>query len=385
MSVIKIIFIKNTSSKKFKKTGVATYQNSMLYLFKNNPNFKLIIVDDNFEVRSKLLNYLFQSLPASRIIKFLLRYIYLTIQTKKHVKHADYLFIPTYFRYGVLAILISSLFKIPFIVPLLGWEEKELRQRKASKIEIFLKLKYFSLVYRNAKYILTSEDLMKGYSKIIKNKNKFLVNYFPIDTNRFKPGPKSEILKNQLELDNKKVILTAAGLHGVKAEGLKMLIEAFVLIKKEYDNVILLIAGDGPKKKELENIAKELNVKDNIRFLGYCGNMPELLNLSDVFTLIYLFGGGMGFATLEAMACEKPCVISRTSGTEVLSDGKEVLLVNYDTKDIADKIMLLLKDEKYARYIGINARKRIEKDYSVEKTEEKLVKKLSVENVFEMT
>jgi len=110
--------------------------------------------------------------------------------------------------------------------------------------------------------------------------------------------------------------------------------------------------------------------------------MPELLNLSDVFTLIYSFGGGIGFATLEAMACEKPCAISRTSGTEVLSDGKEVLLVNYDTKDIADKIMLLLKDEKYARYIGINARKRIEKDCSVEKTEEKLVKKLSVEKCF---
>lgn len=374
MNTIKILFLKR---KELKKYGVATYQNSMLHLFENISNFKLIIVDDDFKVRSKLLNYIFQSIPPLRIVKFLLRNVYLAIKIRKHIKHVDYLFIPTYFRYGLFAILISSLFKIPFIVPLIGWEEKELRQRNASKIETFLRLEYSSLVSRNAKYIITSDDLMKSRSKIIKNKNKFLVNHFLIDTNIFKPAPESKTLKSKLRIDNKKIVLTSSLLDGVKADGLEMLIEAFILIKKECDNVILLIAGDGPRKKELENLAKELNVKDDIQFLGYCDNMPELINLSDVFTIIFSFGGGIAFATLEAMACEKPCVVSRTSGNKVLNDRKEVLLVNYDTRDIADKILLLLKDENYARKIGINARKRIEADFSIDKGEEKLVKKLS--------
>lgn len=70
MKTIKILFLKN---KELKKYGVATYQNSMLHLFKNISNFKLIIVDDDFEVRSKLLNYIFQSIPPLRVAKFLLR------------------------------------------------------------------------------------------------------------------------------------------------------------------------------------------------------------------------------------------------------------------------------------------------------------------------
>ncbi|RLJ01592.1 MAG: hypothetical protein DRP08_05345, partial [Candidatus Aenigmatarchaeota archaeon] len=101
-----------------------------------------------------------------------------------------------------------------------------------------------------------------------------------------------------------------------------------------------------------------------------------LINSSDIFTLIFPFGGGIGSGIKEAMACEIPCVISNTSGTEVLKDREEVLLVDYDVNDIADKILLLLKDEKLARNIGINARKRIEKDFSIEKVANKIAEKL---------
>lgn len=105
--------------------------------------------------------------------------------------------------------------------------------------------------------------------------------------------------------------------------------------------------------------------------------MLELLNLADIFALIFPFGGGIGLAIKEAMACEKPCIVSKTSGTEVLSDGEEVLLASLDPKDIADKILLLLQDEEYARKIGINARKRLKADFSIEKVGEKLFNKLS--------
>jgi glycosyltransferase involved in cell wall biosynthesis len=78
------------------------------------------------------------------------------------------------------------------------------------------------------------------------------------------------------------------------------------------------------------------------------------------------------------MACGKPCVVSRTSGTKILKDGEEVLLASLDPKDIADKIILLLKDEEYARQLGINARRRIEKDFSLGIAGEKLFNKLTM-------
>jgi len=242
-------------------------------------------------------------------------------------------------------------------------------------------LKYEIWVYRNAKYLLTSHDLTNVYAKTVKHENKFINIDLPIDTNRFKPTTsKSEILKNKLKVNNKKCILTVTSLApGMPKEvGLKILIDAFIIIKKEYNNVVLLIAGNGRQKKKFENLIKKLNVKDDIRLIGYCDKIIELINLSDVFTLIFPYGGGIGASIKEAMACEKPCVISRTSGTEVLNDREEVLLVNLDPRDIADKIIKLLKDEEYARRIGINARKRIEADYSIKKAEEKLTEKLSI-------
>lgn len=292
-------------------------------------------------------------------------------------KDTCYLYIPHTFKYGFLAVLMSSLFKLPFIVPLGGWSEKELILRGVPKAELFLRLKYEKWVLRNAKYVMTSPDLANGYSKVIKNRNKFLYAGLPIDTKKFKPGRKSERLIDELNIGDKKVILTAAPLEGVKGEGVKKLLNAFICVKEKYSNVVLLIAGDGNQKNEIENIAKNLNVEDVI-FLGQRTDMPELINFSDVFALVFEFGGGLGAAIKEGMACEKPCVISRTSGTEVLNNEKEVLLAYFRSEDIADKILLLLKDEKYARNIGINARKRIENEYSIEKIGEKLIGKLKI-------
>jgi glycosyltransferase involved in cell wall biosynthesis len=343
-----------------------------------NPNFKLIVIDDRHMYGNIFLNHIYEFMQSIRFIHILFEYMSFFFQVVKLKKKADFLFITHHFKYGLFAVLMSSLFKIPFIVPILGWAEMEYKLSGISKIESFIRLKYEFLVLKEAKCILSSYDLIREYSRVVKNKNKFLGFYTLIDTDRFTPMQKSTILSDKLGVGNKKVIFTAAPLWGVKGEGIKMLLNAFTHITNGYNNVILLIAGDGRERKELEDLAKNLGVKKDVIFLGYCSNMPELMNLADVFALIFSFGGGLGFALLEAMACGKPCVVSRTSGTKILKDGEEVLLASLDPKDIADKIILLLKDEEYARQLGINARRRIEKDFSLGIAGEKLFNKLTM-------
>jgi glycosyltransferase involved in cell wall biosynthesis len=377
--LIKILFVKRHEKKKGVGVGPLKFQNSMQRIFSDSPNFKLIVIDDQAKIRYKLLNHIYEFIQSIRVIHILLDYVYLMTQVILYRKNVDYLIISHYFKYGLFAIFVSFFFKIPFIVPILGWGEKEMSLAGIPKIEMSIQLKYESWVYRKAKYILTSDDLIKGYVKIVKNKDKFLSFYSLIDTNVVKPTPKSEVLINRLGVKNKKVILTVASLvpGKPKAFGLNILIEAFALVKKEYNDVVLLIAGNGRRGKEFEDLIKRLNLKNDVRPLGFCANIIEIVNLSDIFTLIFLFGGGVGFAIMEAMACEKPCVVSRTSGTEFLIDEKEVLLVDLDPKDIADKILLLLNDKKYAQNIGINARKRIESECSIKVGEEKLFNELS--------
>ena len=370
---IRILFLK----KKKVGIGISAAQKNMLRLFNESPNFRLIVIDDQVKIRNKFLNYIYQFVQSIRVMYILFDYIYLMSQLIKYRKNVDYLFIIHHFKYGLFAVFVSSLFKIPFIVPIMGWHEKEFKLEGASKLEVFVRLKYEYWVLRKAKYVSSSDDLINCYANVIKNKNKFLRFYLPIDTNKFKPEPKSVILKDRLGVNGKKVIFTAAPLEGVKGEGIKILLKAFALVKKERNNVTLLIAGDGRQRMELESLAEDLNIKNEVMFLGYCNDMPELLNLCDVFTLIFPFGGGIGLAAEEAMACGKPCVISKTSGTEVLNNGKEVLLVAMDPEDIAGKIKLLLEDKKYARCLGIDARRRAEADFSIKSVAERLFKKLS--------
>lgn len=218
------------------------YQNNMLHLFNNNYNFKLIVTEEGPKIRNKILNYIYGFIQSIRFIHILFNYLYLTTQVIMFRKKVDYLFIAHHFKYGLFAILMSSLFRIPFIVPILGWAEKELMLKGISNIELFVRLKYEYWVLKKAKCILSPYDLTNKYVKVLKNRNKFLNIDSPIDTNRFKPMPKSEIWRDKLGLANKNIIFTAAPLWGTKGEGIKILLKAFVLLKRTCGDVILLIA-----------------------------------------------------------------------------------------------------------------------------------------------
>jgi glycosyltransferase involved in cell wall biosynthesis len=76
----------------------------------------------------------------------------------------------------------------------------------------------------------------------------------------------------------------------------------------------------------------------------------------------------MPLAWLEAMACGKAVVASKTGpGPEIIEDGVSGLLCDpYDPKDIADKILTILKDPDLAARLGRNARKRVEEHFSPE-------------------
>jgi glycosyltransferase involved in cell wall biosynthesis len=356
--------------------GIQTYQDNILHIISNSPHFRLILLDEEINNENKIINVMYRIANGISILKIGIIYIYLLKNLKNYREKVDYFFIPHHFKYGLLGIIASYLFDLPFITTMLGWSRKELELRRASRIETFIRLKYEEWVLKKARFVLSCDDIIDEYVKIIPKDEKFISLDCPVDLDIFRPIPRSENLIKEFELDNKKVILTVTSLEGVKAEGLKILLKAFIKVKKEYKNVILLIAGDGPRRNEFEELILAMNEKNDIKLLGFCNNIPSLINSSDIFVLLFPFGGGIGSAIKEAMACEKPCVISKTSGTKQLRDGEEVLLVGLEPNEVSDKIIFLLRNEKFARELGINARKRVEKDFSMKRAEEILTEKL---------
>jgi len=116
----------------------------------------------------------------------------------------------------------------------------------------------------------------------------------------------------------------------------------------------LKIAGDGPDRDRLENIAKSHHAKDKIEFLGYTSDQDKIAYLKNSEALIVTQFEDFGITPLEAMACGTPVIAYRKGGVletvveketgiffdEQTAKSLKVALSNFSKKDFdSDKIV----------------------------------------------
>ncbi len=162
-----------------------------------------------------------------------------------------------------------------------------------------------------------------------------------IDLTQFKVGPTKAIKK-----DAKKMLLYVGRLE--KRKGVDYLIYAFDLLRERNDNVRLVIAGDGPDRQKLEQLAAELGC-NNIEFLGYISESEKqrLLLEADLFCAPALYGESFGIVLLEAMASGLVTVAGNNPGyASLLQELGSLSLVNpKDTDEFARRLDVMLHDE----------------------------------------
>lgn len=148
-----------------------------------------------------------------------------------------------------------------------------------------------------------------------------------IDYDKFSNVTKSDVIRSE-KFDIKKdtfVFGTAGRLAETK--GQKFLIDAFAQVKKQIPNSLLLFAGTGELKDELEKQATETGLADSVHFLGRIDNMPEFYSAIDVFIMSSI-AEGLPRGLMEAMAAGVLCIASNTGGIpEILENGKYGFLV----------------------------------------------------------
>lgn len=191
--------------------------------------------------------------------------------------------------------------------------------------------------------------------KVIKDKLTVLHN--GIELNHFILS-KAELVQKEKEKfgikNNIKVIGAVGRLR--KEKGIKYLIESAPKVLSSFPDTIFLIAGDGPEKNELQDLAKNLGIGNKIIFAGFISNIPMILSLMDIFVSPSLTEGSP-LGILEAMAMNKPIVASNVGGIkEILVNEKTGLLVPaQDPNAISDKIIYLLKNAPVASALAKNA------------------------------
>ncbi len=130
-------------------------------------------------------------------------------------------------------------------------------------------------------------------------------------------------------------------------KNIDILIKAIKEIKKSHPSISCLIIGDGPEKKKLINLTKDLKLQNNIKFLGFLKNHDDVysyMKSSKVFVLPST-REGFGIVVLEANACGIPVVTidHEDNAAKDLINGKNGIVCRLDEKEIAGSIINLLK------------------------------------------
>lgn len=124
-----------------------------------------------------------------------------------------------------------------------------------------------------------------------------------------------------------KTIVLCAGRLNSHQKGYKYLIDALVLMKKDYPDLLVYVLGEGKDRSLLETQAKRNGVEDMILFAGYVDQPAAFMKSCDVFLHPSLFEG-MPNAAMEAMAYGKPVIMTDVNGAAELSlHGKLALLI----------------------------------------------------------
>jgi glycosyltransferase involved in cell wall biosynthesis len=149
-------------------------------------------------------------------------------------------------------------------------------------------------------------------------------------------------------------------------KGFDDLIRAFAAIDRP--DVWLVIAGDGPDWEELREMARMFDVSERVLIPGFVEDVPGLLAGLDLFVLSSR-QEGHPMVMLEAMAMANPIVATDIPGVgDTITDGVEGRLVPPgDIAALANSIAALIDDPDAAARLGRNARKMVEREYTVER------------------
>lgn len=165
------------------------------------------------------------------------------------------------------------------------------------------------------------------------------------------------------KLKGRKMILFSGKL--TKYKGVKYLIQA----AKNID-AIVGIAGDGPEMGNLSKMAKELNL-DNVKFFGFIDNddLIKLYYRADICVVPSVWDEPLGLVVLEAMATKTPVVVTRKGGIPLaVKDGVNGFFIRpRNSKEIVEKVNLLLQNDELRQKMGEKARKTIIERFTWEK------------------
>jgi len=210
--------------------------------------------------------------------------------------------------------------------------------------------------------IAVSEVAKRSISRYFEGEYRIIPN--GVDIHRFNPN--NEKIEWLVRDDSKKILFVG---RIEPRKGLKYLILALNEVVKFISNVKLIVVGDGPFKILYEQYLNK-NIEDKVIFVGKVGydELPKFYVSCDVFVSPATEKESFGIVLLEAMASKIPVIASDIEGyKQIIKDEVNgFLFENENYKNLADKIIMVLKNKNFVNKVVENAYKIVIEKYSWE-------------------
>ncbi|MBE1441038.1 MULTISPECIES: glycosyltransferase family 4 protein [unclassified Paenibacillus] len=270
-------------------------------------------------------------------------------------------------HHPIAGLVMKQLFPdTPVIMTVHSSYERELilngKIRVNSPEHRFLTSIYRELEERVDQLITVSNAFKQYLSDYVQEPEKIGVIPNGFDEKRFRPVPHENKIPQ---------LITVCRL--VPAKGLDILLLACAELKKRGNPFVLHLIGDGPIRQELEQMAIELNIYEEIIFYGYMLHPEDFMPFFDVFVLPSR-AEAFGSVFAEAALCGLALVGTNVGGIpEQISHGQNGLLVPVeDVQALANALEKVISDPIYRYNLGRVAWDKAQKSYSMSRVVQQL-------------
>lgn len=268
---------------------------------------------------------------------------------------------------GYDALGLKKKLKIPLVTTFYGADASRLPGLKG-----WLE-KYRVLFEKGDLFLTEGPHMKKSLVKLGCPEEKIIVHHLGVNLENIR-------FKARIPDDNEIRILTAARFEEKK--GIFYALKAFAHARNIFDNIRLILIGDGVLRKDIEREIENLKISENVTLMGfqkYEVFMKELAG-SHIFMLPSITArdgdseGGSPVVLIEAQAAGLPVLSTRHADIpEVVVDGKTGFLVPERNEEaLAEKLIYLLNNLDTWDVIGRSGREHVEKEYDLRKQAQRL-------------
>ena len=174
-----------------------------------------------------------------------------------------------------------------------------------------------------------------------------------VDNSRYAKKP-IDAFSKVIAPNDEKILIHASNCRKIKR--VKDVVQIFANVHAQIPSKLLLV-GDGPERRSMEDLARKLQVQDDVRFLGKQEQIEEILLVSDLFILPSEYES-FGLAAMEAMAANVPVISSDAGGLpEININGETGFTAAVgDVKTMSNFAITLLRDDAMLKQFRKNAK-----------------------------